>query len=194
MATRPFGARPPQLGRRPHCGWAVAPLALHDLPLGGSPDRLKASPQPDRLDLAGHRPLVDARLLRRLRCGKARLAPLPGGDGRLKQLALGFLSGAAGHFLGPSVPRGETSFKEVPSSWVALWGCDRVSERRRHMLAPGPLQGLGRLRNPFGLEGYPWVTPAPYIVLLLLPLCILASALSLLLRYRRSRSEYRESR
>ncbi len=47
------------------------------------------------------------------------------------------------------------------------------------LLAPGPLEGLEGVRNPFGLEGVPWVTNAAYIVLPLLPLCILASAVSL---------------
>jgi hypothetical protein len=60
------------------------------------------------------------------------------------------------------------------------------------LLAPGPLAGLEGVRNPFGLEGVPWVTNAAYIVLPLLPLCILASAVSLVLRYRRSRGEERE--
>jgi hypothetical protein len=60
------------------------------------------------------------------------------------------------------------------------------------MLAPGPLDVLRGMRNPFGLEEQPWVTDAAYIVLPLLPLCMVASALSLVLRYRRSRGEERE--
>jgi hypothetical protein len=60
------------------------------------------------------------------------------------------------------------------------------------MLSPGPLQGLGGVRNPFGLEGQQWLTSAGYAVLPLLPLCMLASALSLVLRFRRSRGEERE--
>jgi hypothetical protein len=59
------------------------------------------------------------------------------------------------------------------------------------MLAPGPLENLGGVRNPFGLEGHPWLAYATYIVLPLLPLCMLASALSLVLRYRRSGGEER---
>jgi hypothetical protein len=58
--------------------------------------------------------------------------------------------------------------------------------------APGPLEGYPGVRNPFGLEGAPWVATAVFIVLLLLPLCMLASALSLVLRYRRSWGEERE--
>jgi hypothetical protein len=61
------------------------------------------------------------------------------------------------------------------------------------LLAPGPLQGIkGGVRNPFGLEGAPWLADAFSIVFPLLPLCILASALSLVLRYRRSRGEERQ--
>src|SRR5215213_1058231 len=60
------------------------------------------------------------------------------------------------------------------------------------MLSPGPLQGLGGVRNPFGLEGQQWLTSAGYAVLPLLPLCMLVSALSLVLRFRRSRGEERE--
>jgi hypothetical protein len=59
-------------------------------------------------------------------------------------------------------------------------------------LAPGPLENQGGVRNPFGLEELPWLADAAYIVLPLLPLCILASAVSLVLRYRRSRGEERE--
>ena len=57
---------------------------------------------------------------------------------------------------------------------------------------PGPLSGLGGVSNPFGLEGAPWVALVWPVVIALLPLCILASALSLVLRYRRSRGEERQ--
>jgi hypothetical protein len=60
--------------------------------------------------------------------------------------------------------------------------------------SPGPLDEHPGVHNPLGLEalGHPWVATAVFIVLLLLPLCMLASALSLVLRYRRSRGEERE--
>jgi hypothetical protein len=48
------------------------------------------------------------------------------------------------------------------------------------------------MRNPFGIEGAQWLTAGAYIVLPLLPLCMLASALSLVLRYRRSGGEERQ--
>jgi hypothetical protein len=62
-------------------------------------------------------------------------------------------------------------------------------------LSPGPMDGLPRIPNPFGLEKYPWVAEATLGVILLLPLCILASAASLVLRFLRSgvRSESRSS-
>jgi len=58
--------------------------------------------------------------------------------------------------------------------------------------APGPLENQGGVRNPFGLEALPWLQTAAYIMLPLLPLCIVASAVSLVLRYRRSRGEVRQ--
>ena len=58
-------------------------------------------------------------------------------------------------------------------------------------LDPGPVEGLGGVRNPFGLEGAPWVAYAA-VVVPLLPVCVLASAVSLVLRYRRSGGEERQ--
>jgi hypothetical protein len=58
-------------------------------------------------------------------------------------------------------------------------------------LTPEPLGPPG-LRNPFAPEGMAWVTSAAYAILPLLPLCIIASVLSLVLRYRRSRGEERQ--
>jgi hypothetical protein len=60
------------------------------------------------------------------------------------------------------------------------------------MLAPGQLDNLEGVRNPFGIEGAHWLTVGAYAVLPLLPLCMLASALSLVLRYRRSGGEERQ--
>jgi hypothetical protein len=60
------------------------------------------------------------------------------------------------------------------------------------LLGPGPLESLGGVRNPFGMEGQPWVVYGGYVALPLLPLCMLASAASLVLRYRGSRGEVRE--
>jgi hypothetical protein len=60
------------------------------------------------------------------------------------------------------------------------------------MLAPGPLDNLAGVRNPFGIEGADWLPVGAYAVLPLLPLCMLASASSLVLRYRRSGGEERQ--
>ena len=59
-------------------------------------------------------------------------------------------------------------------------------------LIPGPLPDLGGVRNPFGLEGAPWVADAANAILVPFLLCILASAVSLILRYRRSGGEVRQ--
>jgi hypothetical protein len=59
-------------------------------------------------------------------------------------------------------------------------------------VTPGPLQNLGGIRNPFELELPPWVEAAFYVVLPLLPLCMLASVGSLVARYRRAVGEERQ--
>jgi hypothetical protein len=77
-----------------------------------------------------------------------------------------------------------------PLAW--LCGALIVSASVGVMLSPGPLQNLGGVRNPFGLEGQHWLTTAGYVVLPLLPICMLASALSLVLRFRRSWGDERQ--
>jgi hypothetical protein len=59
-------------------------------------------------------------------------------------------------------------------------------------LAPGPLENQGGVPNPFGLEALPWLVDVSYIILPLLPLCIFASAVSMVLRFRRSRGVVRQ--
>jgi hypothetical protein len=60
------------------------------------------------------------------------------------------------------------------------------------MLAPGRLDNLAGVRKPFGIEGAEWLTAGALALLPLLPLCMLASALSLVLRYRNSGGEQRQ--
>jgi hypothetical protein len=60
------------------------------------------------------------------------------------------------------------------------------------VLTPGRLPDLGGVRNPFGLEQYPWVGDVTQSIVLLLPLCILASVASLVMRFLRSNGEERE--
>ncbi|HEX2249512.1 MAG TPA: histidine kinase dimerization/phosphoacceptor domain-containing protein, partial [Gemmatimonadales bacterium] len=77
-----------------------------------------------------------------------------------------------------------------PLAWLS--GAVMVLASLGITLAPGPLEGHPGLRNPFGLEGHPWIGGATLVIILLLPMCILASALSLILRYRRSGAEVRQ--
>jgi NADH:ubiquinone oxidoreductase subunit 6 (subunit J) len=77
-----------------------------------------------------------------------------------------------------------------PLAWlsgvvIVLLGVDSI-------LAPGPLTDLEGVRNPFGLEGAPWLVDVGIVLLLLFVTCILASAVSLVSRYRRSGGEVRE--
>jgi hypothetical protein len=67
-----------------------------------------------------------------------------------------------------------------------------VSQSVIEGLTPGPLENQGGVSNPFGLEALPWLQTAVYVTLPLLPLCILAAAVSMVQRYRSSRGEVRQ--
>jgi hypothetical protein len=58
-------------------------------------------------------------------------------------------------------------------------------------LGPGPLENLGGVQNPIVLLR-PWMMAVFWAALPLLPLCMLASALSLVMRYRHSDGEERQ--
>lgn len=60
-----------------------------------------------------------------------------------------------------------------------------------NVLAPGRLASHEGVQNPFGIEGAPWLFDAAVILSLPLAACVLASAASLVLRYRRSGGEVR---
>ena len=75
-------------------------------------------------------------------------------------------------------------------AWLA--GAVIAVESAAVFLTPGPMQELKGARNPFGLENHPWVEGLGLIVLPLLPLCMVASAVSLVLRFRRSTGVVRE--
>ena len=77
-----------------------------------------------------------------------------------------------------------------PLAWLS--GVVIASESLGLMLSPGPLDMPRGIRNPFGLEAAPWVAVAAHATVPLLPLCMLASALSLVMRYRRSRGDVRQ--
>jgi hypothetical protein len=117
--------------------------------------------------------------------------PFPVGVAGLNNWLWVPLVGLPGTYLVLLFPDGRLpSRRWRPLTWLS--GAVMVLASLGVILAPGPLENLGEVRNPFGLEGHPWMTTAAYAVLPLLPLCILASALSLVLRYRRSRGEVRE--
>jgi hypothetical protein len=77
-----------------------------------------------------------------------------------------------------------------PFAWFA--GATMVLIQVTFVFAPGHLEGHPGVRNPFGLEQYPWLKLVAVLGVLLLPLCILISAFSLALRYWRSGAEVRE--
>jgi hypothetical protein len=57
---------------------------------------------------------------------------------------------------------------------------------------PGTLEGLGGVRNPWGVLVFPWMKTVPYLVVPLFLLCMVLSVFSLVLRYRHSRGEERQ--
>jgi hypothetical protein len=77
-----------------------------------------------------------------------------------------------------------------PLAWLS--GVVIVSTSVGVLLSPGYLDMPRGIRNPFGLEAAPWVTTVAYLILPLLPLCMLSSALSLVMRYRRSKGDERQ--
>src|SRR5215204_4811232 len=77
-----------------------------------------------------------------------------------------------------------------PLAWLS--GVVMVLATLGITFSPGPLEGHPGVRNPLGLESpLGWVATAGIVILLMLPMCMLASALSLVLRYRRSGGEER---
>jgi len=77
-----------------------------------------------------------------------------------------------------------------PLAWLA--GVVMVLASVALTLSPGPLPDHPGVRNPFGLEGYPMLAQVLPGVIALLPICILASAVSLFWRYRHSGGEVRQ--
>ena len=73
-----------------------------------------------------------------------------------------------------------------------LSGTVIVVESIAVFLTPGPLEGLREVQNPFGLEGQSWLITVGWVVLPLIPLCMVASAMSLVLRYRHSGGDERQ--
>jgi hypothetical protein len=77
-----------------------------------------------------------------------------------------------------------------PFAWFA--GAVMVLASVVLTISPGEVPGHPGVRNPFGLEGYPMAAQVLLGVVALLPVCILASAVSLVWRYRRSGGEVRQ--
>jgi hypothetical protein len=75
-------------------------------------------------------------------------------------------------------------------AWIS--GVVIVLQSAAEGLDPGPLENQGGVPNPFGIEALPWLANAALITLPLLPLCILGSAVSMVLRFRRSGGEVRQ--
>ncbi len=77
-----------------------------------------------------------------------------------------------------------------PFAWFA--GALMATVSVGFAFVPGPLVERPGVRNPLGIEQLAWVEGVAVFVILLLPLCILVSASSLVFRYRRSRGEVRQ--
>ncbi len=117
--------------------------------------------------------------------------PFPAAIGSLGEELAPATGGLIGTYLILLFPNGKLpSRRWRPVAWLS--GAVIVLMSVGGVLAPGRLPDLGGVRNPFGLEQYPWVGEVTQSVILLLPLCILASVLSLVLRFLRSGGEERE--
>ena len=116
--------------------------------------------------------------------------PFPAAIGSLGEWMWAPALGLVGTYLILLFPDGRLpSRRWRPLAWLS--GAVIVSVSLGFALTPGRLPALGGVRNPFGLEAHSWIAYGGY-AFPLLPVCILASALSLVLRYRRSRGEERQ--
>jgi MFS family permease len=116
--------------------------------------------------------------------------PFPAAIGSLGESLAPATAGLIGTYLILLFPDGRLPSRSWrPLAWLS--GAVIVSMSVGSVLTPGRLEDLGEVRNPFGLERYPWVGDAAQNIILLLPLCILASVASLVLRYLRSGGEER---
>ena len=117
--------------------------------------------------------------------------PLPAAIGSLGEWMWVPALGLLGTFLILLFPDGTLpSGRWRPVAWLS--GLVIVLASAATALDPGPIPALGGIDNPFGLEGRPWILDALSTTLLLLPLCILASAVSLFVRFRRSGRQQRQ--
>ncbi len=116
--------------------------------------------------------------------------PFPAAIGSLGAALAPATVGLIGTYLILLFPNGRLpSRRWRPLAWLS--GAVIVLMSVGGVLTPGKLEDLRGVRNPFGLEQYPWVGDVAQSVVLLLPLCILASVASLVLRFLRSSGEER---
>jgi hypothetical protein len=78
----------------------------------------------------------------------------------------------------------------LPLAWLS--GVTIVLVGVQVGFTPGPLEGLGGVRNPWGVLVFPWMKTVPYLLIPLFLLCMVLSVFSLVLRYRHSRGEERQ--
>src|SRR5829696_3142409 len=118
------------------------------------------------------------------------LVPFPAAIGSLGEWLAPATAGLIGTYLILLFPNGRLpSSRWRPLAWLS--GAVIVLMSVGSVLTPGRLPDLGGVRNPFGLEQYPWVGDVTQSIVLLLPLCILASVASLVMRFLRSSGEER---
>jgi hypothetical protein len=126
-----------------------------------------------------------------LRMAAPGTVPFPAAIGSLGEGLAPATAGLIGTFLLLLFPEGRLPSRRGRTlAWLS--GAVIVLMIVGGVLTPGRLQDLGRVRNPFGLEGHPWVGAVTQGATLLLALCFLASAVSLVLRYVGSGVEQRE--
>src|SRR5215203_6222757 len=117
--------------------------------------------------------------------------PFPAAIGSLGVSLAPATGGLIGTFLILLFPNGRLpSRRWRPLAWLS--GAVIFLMSVGSVLTPGRLEDLGGVRNPFRLEQYPWVGDVGQSVILLLPLCILASVASLVLRFLSSGGAERE--
>jgi hypothetical protein len=117
--------------------------------------------------------------------------PFPAAIGSLGEWMWVPALGLLGTFLILLFPDGRLpSRRWRPVAWLS--GLVIVLASVGTALEPGRISGLGGIHNPFGLEAYPLVTGTLGVTVPLLPFCILASAASLFVRFRRSRVQQRQ--
>ncbi len=117
--------------------------------------------------------------------------PFPAAIGSLTEWLWAPSEGLLGTYMILLFPDGKLpSRRWRPLAWLS--GAVIVLTSAGVALDPGSFADLGGVRNPFGLEEHAWVADALGSFLWLLPVCILASVVSLFLRFRRSGREERQ--